>query len=433
MPPQPPAEPATPADAAAPPATPAAAPPSPDAATPPPAKRARKTPSKAKKGEAAAGADKAVVVATDATPAAPPCDGRPPPLADRPLDLETMQLRDIIKWSYARERARSDAERRSRSGAAAAAAAAEGGDGTPAPVDAAAAPTSPGALASPGALTVTSPGAMVVAGPPGPGAVGAGIGRPPLAPQVELRDGRIVVAQASLTVQAQPVASFTRVVEDAPVLNAATHAARLPNDRWTHADTELFYTALAQFGTDFSLMERVFPGRARRSLKNKFNRECRADGPRVDAALAAAARGGALESFRAIIALLAGDGRAAVPGGVPALEGLPAPPPGRGKGGAKARAAAAAAAAAASPTTITLAPTSAPEEVAPVVCPPGKPLAAGTPAVAVSDKHAARTAQRAAMRAAAAARRAGAAPVAALAAAEPPAEPRMTRARRGKA
>ena len=63
--------------------------------------------------------------------------------------------------------------------------------------------------------------------------------------------------------------------------------------------------ALSQFGTDFTLMERVFPGRARRALKNKFNRECRADGARVDQALKdAASGGGALESYQGIIALL---------------------------------------------------------------------------------------------------------------------------------
>ncbi len=43
--------------------------------------------------------------------------------------------------------------------------------------------------------------------------------------------------------------------------------------------------AIRLFGTDFSLMERMFPGRQRRALRNKLAREYRADGPRVDAAL----------------------------------------------------------------------------------------------------------------------------------------------------
>ena len=44
--------------------------------------------------------------------------------------------------------------------------------------------------------------------------------------------------------------------------------------------------AIRLFGTDFSLMERMFPGRPRKALKNKLQREYRADRARVDAALA---------------------------------------------------------------------------------------------------------------------------------------------------
>ena len=44
--------------------------------------------------------------------------------------------------------------------------------------------------------------------------------------------------------------------------------------------------AIRLFGTDFSLMERMFPGRPRKALKNKLRREYRADRGRVDAALA---------------------------------------------------------------------------------------------------------------------------------------------------
>lgn len=47
--------------------------------------------------------------------------------------------------------------------------------------------------------------------------------------------------------------------------------------------------ALSQFGTDFSLISHLFPGRQRRHLKNKFNKESRANPGRVDAALRASA------------------------------------------------------------------------------------------------------------------------------------------------
>ena len=68
----------------------------------------------------------------------------------------------------------------------------------------------------------------------------------------------------------------------------------------THARTRP--QALTQFGTDFSLMERLFPGRARRSLKNKYIKESRKDGARVDAAL----RGGgdAAEKYHMVMQML---------------------------------------------------------------------------------------------------------------------------------
>ena len=43
--------------------------------------------------------------------------------------------------------------------------------------------------------------------------------------------------------------------------------------------------AIKLFGTDFSLMEKMFPGRQRKALKFKLRREYRDNQERVDAAL----------------------------------------------------------------------------------------------------------------------------------------------------
>ncbi len=61
--------------------------------------------------------------------------------------------------------------------------------------------------------------------------------------------------------------------------------------------------ALRLFGTDFTLIERMFPGRQRKALKNKLQREYRADFARVDSALSG---GGAAsqESLKEVVALL---------------------------------------------------------------------------------------------------------------------------------
>jgi transcription factor TFIIIB component B'' len=50
---------------------------------------------------------------------------------------------------------------------------------------------------------------------------------------------------------------------------------------WRADDTEDFYKAMAIFGTDFAMMESLFPGVGRRSIKKKFNREEKRDPQRV--------------------------------------------------------------------------------------------------------------------------------------------------------
>lgn len=132
-----------------------------------------------------------------------------------------------------------------------------------------------------------------------------------LAPQVQVIDGRIVVNAASLTVQAQELQPFTRVVtEDTPKLNSLTYMNKLSNERWSPEDTELFYKALSQFGTDFSLISQLFPGRQRRHLKNKFTRESKLFPRRIDDAIKASA-GGTVASYQEMISMLRASGMSA--------------------------------------------------------------------------------------------------------------------------
>ena len=63
--------------------------------------------------------------------------------------------------------------------------------------------------------------------------------------------------------------------------------------------------AVRQFGTDFSLMERIFPGRPRRTLKKKFNKEERADPNRLTRALQGGGRGdSAAHQYRELVHVL---------------------------------------------------------------------------------------------------------------------------------
>ena len=108
-----------------------------------------------------------------------------------------------------------------------------------------------------------------------------------MAPQVQVIDGNIVINPHSLTVAAAAEKSsgldeFKRVEENGTKLNSATYANRAKAEKWSKDDTELFYRAMTQFGTDFSLIARLFPGRTRRQVKRKYLIEDRADPRRVE-------------------------------------------------------------------------------------------------------------------------------------------------------
>ena len=125
---------------------------------------------------------------------------------------------------------------------------------------------------------------------PGRQAVGAPSKLAVMAPQVQVIDGNIVINPQSLTVNAAAekdmgMTEFKRVEESGTRLNSATYSNRAKAEKWSKEDTELFYRAMTQFGTDFSLIARLFPGRSRRQVKRKYLIEDRADPRRVEQAI----------------------------------------------------------------------------------------------------------------------------------------------------
>ncbi|KAJ3472179.1 hypothetical protein NLG97_g11215 [Lecanicillium saksenae] len=75
---------------------------------------------------------------------------------------------------------------------------------------------------------------------------------------------------------------FTRLITSSSFMN--TSKLRGPNI-WTDDETELFYRGLSMFGTEFQMISHMFPGKQRRHIKLKFNREERYNPARIDAAL----------------------------------------------------------------------------------------------------------------------------------------------------
>ncbi|KAI3942386.1 hypothetical protein MKW92_031077 [Papaver armeniacum] len=58
-----------------------------------------------------------------------------------------------------------------------------------------------------------------------------------------------------------------------PKLNYHTFMNRTSTERWSKLDTDLFYEGIQQFGTDFTLIQQLFPGRARAQVKSKYKKE----------------------------------------------------------------------------------------------------------------------------------------------------------------
>ncbi|XP_057819284.1 transcription factor TFIIIB component B'' isoform X1 [Cryptomeria japonica] len=99
-----------------------------------------------------------------------------------------------------------------------------------------------------------------------------------LAPQVKVVNGQIVINEESLVVShrdlnADDFRTYRRVEESTSKLNYHTYMNRTPAERWSKSDTELFYKAMQQFGTDFGMIRQLFPGRTRRQVKAKFKTE----------------------------------------------------------------------------------------------------------------------------------------------------------------
>ncbi|KAL1557738.1 hypothetical protein AAHA92_08284 [Salvia divinorum] len=55
--------------------------------------------------------------------------------------------------------------------------------------------------------------------------------------------------------------------------NYQSRMEKTPRVRWSKQDTELFYEAVQQFGTDFSMIAQLFPGRSREQIRNKYKKE----------------------------------------------------------------------------------------------------------------------------------------------------------------
>ncbi len=99
----------------------------------------------------------------------------------------------------------------------------------------------------------------------------------PMGLQLQNVNGRYVVVASSVEVGGRNPADeqqYEEVHEDAAMTATSnSFSDREKTERWQTNETRLFFKSLQQCGTDFSMIEKLFPGRTRKQLKNKFKKE----------------------------------------------------------------------------------------------------------------------------------------------------------------
>ncbi|KAI3789329.1 hypothetical protein L2E82_02122 [Cichorium intybus] len=78
---------------------------------------------------------------------------------------------------------------------------------------------------------------------------------------------------------------YSMEAENVTYYNYRTHMKITPRMKWSKQDTELFYEAVQQFGTDLSMIKECFPGRTREQIKSKYKKEERQQPLRLNDAL----------------------------------------------------------------------------------------------------------------------------------------------------
>ena len=107
-------------------------------------------------------------------------------------------------------------------------------------------------------------------------------------PNVRVVDGNIVIEDHGSLVMPQRTAEhsdYKIVNEQKAHITSRSFSKYKSTEKWTEEETNLFYDGLRQCGTDFSLLQMLFPKRTRRQIRNKFKREESINAARINNAL----------------------------------------------------------------------------------------------------------------------------------------------------
>ncbi len=109
-----------------------------------------------------------------------------------------------------------------------------------------------------------------------------------LVPRLRIADDGSLVFDETATITHEKQVShkdYVRVTETHRHITQYTFARRKRAEKWSQEETERFYSALRQFGVNFTLIGRLFPGRDRRQIKNKYKKEEKNNKEKVDYSL----------------------------------------------------------------------------------------------------------------------------------------------------
>ena len=114
----------------------------------------------------------------------------------------------------------------------------------------------------------------------------------PSGPQMRIVNGQIVLAESSLHLDRHKRAEAENEdmieVEENEFSHITTSGTYMKRERaqlWDAVATATFYEGLAQFGTNFEMISKLFPTRNRRQIKLKFNNEERKNPIRINKVL----------------------------------------------------------------------------------------------------------------------------------------------------
>ncbi|GAB6031675.1 hypothetical protein CHUAL_009429 [Chamberlinius hualienensis] len=110
-----------------------------------------------------------------------------------------------------------------------------------------------------------------------------------IAPKVKIGpDGSLIIDEQSLVIQtsaAKRGLPTVNVRESSSTCNYNSFRKKKPTRTWSDNETSKFYMALSTVGTDFSMMQNLFPKRERHELKLKYKREEKCNKVLVDKAI----------------------------------------------------------------------------------------------------------------------------------------------------